>query len=241
MEGHAYVVLGATGGIGSALARRVVARGGRVVLAARDEERLTALSGELDAPWVSLDAAEPDEVKGAVQRCAEAHGRFDGIVNSVGSILLRPAHMTKVEDFDATVRQNLRTAFATVHAGAGALRKGGGSIVLVSTAAARTGLSNHEAIAAARRGLTLSAAATYAPSGVRVNCVAPGLVDTELAAPIVGSERALEASRAMHALQRIGQPDEVASAIEWLLDPAQSWVTGQVLGVDGGLGTVRPR
>ena len=244
MEGHAYVVLGATGGIGSALARRVVARGGRVVLAARDEERLAALSGELDAPWVSLDAAEPDEVKGVVQRCVDAHGRFDGIVNSVGSILLRPAHMTKVEDFDATVRQNLRTAFAAVHAGAGALRKGGGSIVLVSTAAARTGLSNHEAIAAAKagvQGLTLSAAATYAPSGVRVNCVAPGLVDTELAAPIVGSERALEASRAMHALQRIGQPDEVASAIEWLLDPAQSWVTGQVLGVDGGLGTVRPR
>ena len=214
------------------------------MLAARDEERLAALSGELDAPWVSLDAAEPDEVKGAVQRCIDAHGRFDGIVNSVGSILLRPAHMTKVEDFDATVRQNLRTAFAAVHAGAGALRKGGGSIVLVSTAAARTGLSNHEAIAAAKagvQGLTLSAAATYAPSGVRVNCVAPGLVDTELAAPIVGSERALEASRAMHALQRIGQPDEVASAIEWLLDPAQSWVTGQVLGVDGGLGTVRPR
>jgi len=244
MEGHAYVVLGATGGIGSALARRVAARGGRLVLAARDEERLAALSGELDAPWVSLDAAEPDEVKSAVQRCVEAHGRFDGIVNAVGSILLRPAHMTKVEDFDATVRQNLRTAFAAVHAGAGALRKGGGSIVLVSTAAARTGLSNHEAIAAAKagvQGLTLSAAATYAPSGVRVNCVAPGLVDTELAAPIVGSERALEASRAMHALQRIGQPDEVASAIEWLLDPAQSWVTGQVLGVDGGLGTVRPR
>ena len=238
------MVLGATGGIGSALARRVAARGGRLVLAARDEERLAALSGELDAPWVSLDAAEPDEVKSAVQRCVEAHGRFDGIVNAVGSILLRPAHMTKVEDFDATVRRFCRTAFAAVHAGAGALRKGGGSIVLVSTAAARTGLSNHEAIAAAKagvQGLTLSAAATYAPSGVRVNCVAPGLVDTELAAPIVGSERALEASRAMHALQRIGQPDEVASAIEWLLDPAQSWVTGQVLGVDGGLGTVRPR
>ena len=91
-----------------------------------------------------------------VQRCVDAHGRFDGIVNSVGSILLRPAHMTKVEDFDATVRQNLRTAFAAVHAGAGALRKGGGSIVLVSTAAARTGLSNHEAIAAAKAGCRVS-------------------------------------------------------------------------------------
>lgn len=244
MEGHAYVVLGATGGIGAALSRRIHTRGGRLVLAARDEGKLSELGGELDAPTVSLDAAEPAEVASAVARCTEAHGRFDGIVNSVGSILLRPAHMTKPEDFDAVVRQNLRTAFATVHAGAGALRKTGGSIVLVSTAAARTGLQNHEAIAAAKagvQGLALSAAASYAPAGIRVNCVAPGLVDTPLAAPIVGSERALEASRAMHALGRIGQPDEVASAIEWLLDPGQSWVTGQILGVDGGLGTVRPR
>lgn len=244
MEDHAYVILGATGGIGSALCRRIAGRGGRLLLAARDEGRLGALGAELDAPWQALDAAEPDQVAAAVRRCQEAHGRFDGVVNSVGSILLRPAHSTKIEDFDQVVRQNLRTAFATVQAGAAALRKGGGSIVLVSTAAARTGLPNHEAIAAAKagvQGLTLSAAASYAPSGVRVNCVAPGLVDTPLASAITGSERALETSRAMHALGRIGAPDEVARAIEWLLDPAQGWVTGQVLGVDGGLGTVRTR
>ena len=244
MEGHAYVVLGATGGIGAALVQRLTGRGAKILLGARDEARLEELGGRVGAPYLSLDAAEPAEVKEAIAHCIEAHGRFDGIVNSVGSILLRPAHMTKVEDFDLTVRQNLRTAFATVHAGAAALRKNGGSIVLVSTAAARTGLPNHEAIAAAKagvQGLTLSAAASYAPQNVRVNCVAPGLVDTPLAAPIVGSEKALETSKAMHALGRIGQPDEVASAIEWLIDPAQSWVTGQILGVDGGLGTIRPR
>lgn len=244
MKDHAYVILGATGGIGSQLCRRISGRGGRLVLAARDADRLEALGAELGAPHLTLDAAEPDEVKAAVARCQEEHGRFDGIVNCVGSILLRPAHMTKVEDFDATVRTNLRSAFATVHAGAGALRRTGGSIVLVSTAAARTGLSNHEAIAAAKagvQGLALSAAATYAPHGVRVNVVAPGLVDTPLAGPITGSEKALETSRAMHALGRIGEPDEVASAIEWLLDPGQGWVTGQVLGVDGGLSTARAR
>ena len=149
--------------------------------------------------------------------------------------------MTKVEDFDATVRQNLRTAFAAVHAGAGALRKGGGSIVLVSTAAAHRALQprGHRG---ARRGCRAHplGRGDLRPVGVRVNCVAPGLVDTELAAPIVGSEQASR-PRGRYALQRIGQPDEVASAIEWLLDPAQSGVTGQVLGVDGGLGTVRPR
>ena len=149
---HAYVILGATGGIGSSLCRRIKGRGGRLLLAARDEAKLAALSSELDAPYMALDAAEPADVKVAIERCKEAHGRFDGIVNSVGSILLRPAHMTKVEDFDATVRTNLRSAFATVHAGAAALRRSGGSIVLVSTAAARTGLPNHEAIAAAKAG-----------------------------------------------------------------------------------------
>jgi NAD(P)-dependent dehydrogenase (short-subunit alcohol dehydrogenase family) len=115
---------------------------------------------------------------------------------------------------------------------------------LVSSAAARLGLANHEAIAAAKAGvigLTLSAAATYAPKRIRVNAVAPGLVRTPLTARITGSESALEASTSLHALGRIGEPDEVAGAIAWLLDPAQSWITGQVLGIDGGLATVCSR
>ena len=111
-------------------------------------------------------------------------------------------------------------------------------------AAARLGLANHEAIAAAKAGiigLTLSAAATYAARGLRVNAVAPGLVRTPMTTRITSSEPALKSSMAMHALGRIGEPEEVASAIAWLLDAEQSWVSGLVLGVDGGLATLRTR
>ena len=124
------------------------------------------------------------------------------------------------------------------------MRKTGGSLVFVSSAAARVGLANHEAIASAKSGLIglmLSAAATYGSHGIRVNCVAPGLVDTPLTTRITSNERSLEASQSLHVLGRIGRPDDVASAIHWLLDPNQSWVTGQVIGVDGGLGTVHTR
>jgi NAD(P)-dependent dehydrogenase (short-subunit alcohol dehydrogenase family) len=116
--------------------------------------------------------------------------------------------------------------------------------VLVSSAAAQTGLANHEAIAAAKGGvigLTRSAAASYARQGVRVNAVAPGLVRTKLTERLTSSPQAEQASLALHALGRLGEPDDVASAIGWLLDPVQSWVTGQVIGIDGGLGSVRAR
>lgn len=114
--------------------------------------------------------------------------------------------------------------------------------MLCSSAAARIGLANHEAIAAAKAGvigLTLAAAATYAPRNIRVNCVAPGLVDTTLTAKIMGNEAALKASIGMHALGRVGKPEHIASAIAWLLGPGNDWVTGQVWGVDGGLANVR--
>jgi NAD(P)-dependent dehydrogenase (short-subunit alcohol dehydrogenase family) len=186
-------------------------------------------------------------VAGEVERCAkqivEKHGRLDGIANCVGSVLLKPAHLTSDDDWNTTLQLNLGTAFATVRA-AGKLIRGPGSVVLFSTAAASIGLSNHEAIAAAKGGvvgLMRSAAATYAARGLRFNAVAPGLVETPATARITGSEAGRKASLSMHPLGRLGRPEDVASVAAWLLGSESDWVTGQVFGIDGGLSALKTR
>lgn len=245
LDGASIVVLGAAGGIGRATVARLAAAGAKLTLAGRTESSLQALAAETAGARVhALDARRTEEVAACVQGAQEAFGRVDGVANLVGSILLKPAHLTSDEDWDEVIATNLRSAFAAVKAGAAAMRRsGGGSIVLMSSCAARIGLANHEAIAAAKggvQGLALAAATSYGPQGVRVNAVAPGLVETPLTERLTGNANAREASAKMHALGRIGQPDDVASMVAWLLDPAQSWMTGQILGVDGGLGTLRP-
>ena len=239
-----YLVFGATGGIGESLCRRLASRGARLMITGRNGAKLQMLADELHARAYPLDATRFEEVDACVEKVLQLHGRLDGVANCIGSLLLKPAHSTSEAEWLATVATNLTTAFAVLRAAAKAMLNTGGSIVLVSSAAARIGLANHEAIAAAKAGvvgLTLSAAATYGPRGIRVNCVAPGLVRTPMTARLTANEASLKASTAMHALGRIGEPQDVAAAIEWLLSPEQSWITGQVLGIDGGLGSVRSR
>ncbi len=238
------LVIGATGGVGSAVTRAIVAGGGHVFLAARDTERLATLGGELAMPYAAVEATDPDAIDACADAAAAALGGLDGIVNCAGSLLLKPAHLTTTADWQATLAANLTSGFGCVRAAGRLLKAAGGSVVLVSSAAARVGLANHEAIAAAKAGiigLVLSAAATYAKQRIRFNAVAPGLVRTPLTKGLVASELAEKASIGMHPLGRLGEPEEVARAILFLLDPAQGWITGQVLGVDGGLADLRGR
>ncbi len=233
-------LIGGAGGIGSALARRLVRDGHRVVLAGRTEPSLALITAELQCSYQVVDARDFD----ALDRSIQSSGPVDAIVNCAGSLLLKPAHLTTEKEYRETIDLSLTTAFAAVRAGAKAMMNTGGSIVLCATAAARAGFANHEAIAAAKGGvigLTLSAAASYASRNIRVNCVAPGLVETPLTERITLNEAARKASMSMHALGRLGTPDDIASAIAWLVNPESSWITGQVIGVDGGLGTIRPR
>lgn len=241
-----YVLIGATGGIGSVVARRLADEGARLVLAARTEADLHDLASAIGGdPLVHpLDATNYEEVQGLIDAATDAYDRLDGVAHMVGSILLKPAHLTSVDEYREQMALNIDSSFFTVKAAARAMMKSGGSIVLSSSAVGRIGLNNHEAIASAKAGiigLARSAAATYAKRGVRVNAVAPGLVDTPLSARILSSKAGRKQSEAMHAVGRVGQPEDVADAITWLIRPSADWVTGQVIGVDGGLGTVRSR
>jgi 3-oxoacyl-[acyl-carrier protein] reductase len=243
-SGQRVLIVGAGGGIGSALARQIVAAGGSVFLAGRDVRKLEMLSGELAMPSAAVEAADPDAIDTCADGAAAALGGLTGIANCVGSLLLKPAHLTSTAEWQATIATNLTSGFGCVRAAGRLMKADGGAVVLVSSAAARIGLANHEAIAAAKaglEGLARSAAATHARQRIRFNVVAPGLVRTPLTQGLVANELAEKASLAMHPLGRLGEPGDVARAIAWLLDPAQSWITGQVLGVDGGLADVKAR
>lgn len=247
MSSPSIVIAGVTGGIGSELARRLYAAGWRVAGTARGRERLDALAAELPGfEGVSTDATDPTATESAwAELVARLGGVPEAYVHCVGSILLKPAHLTTLEEWRRIMVQNLDSAFYGLKAAAGAMQaRGGGAIVLVSSVAAGTGLPSHEAIAAAKagvEGLARAAAASYASRNVRVNVVAPGLVDTPMAAALLRDPTARAMSEKMHPLGRVGSAAKVAATIAHLVSPEADWVTGQVWGVDGGLGAVRPR
>jgi NAD(P)-dependent dehydrogenase (short-subunit alcohol dehydrogenase family) len=241
------LIIGAAGGIGRALSAQLARDGWRLVLAGRTQASLDHAAEEVrgHAPTVATAAFDARDFE-AVDAAFQANPGITAAVNLAGSILLKPAHSTSFDDFDITIGLNLRSAFSLVRAAGKHMRNnaGGGSVVLMSSCAASYGLPNHEAISAAKagvEGLVRSAAATYAPNGLRFNAVAPGLVATPMAKRITDNEASLKASMAMHPLGRIGQADELARAIAFLLDPKNSWITGQVIGVDGGLSRVKGR
>jgi NAD(P)-dependent dehydrogenase (short-subunit alcohol dehydrogenase family) len=189
-----------------------------------------------------VDATQPESIQRALDQILETHGRIDHVVLAVGSILLKSAHRTSIDEWHATLNQNLNSAFYITRAVTEKMQRqpDGGSILLFSTAAAQIGFANHEAISAAKagvEGLAKAAAASYASRKIRVNVIAPGLVDTPLARAITSNPTALEASRQMHPLGRIGTPDDIAQVAETVL--LSPWMTGQVVVVDGGLAGIK--
>lgn len=247
MAGQTVLITGGAGGIGSATARLLVSRGDRCILFGRREAPLQSLADELgrdSALAIAGDATNPDDLHRAIQQGLERFQRIDGLAHLVGSLRLKSLHLTTPEEFVETITTNLTSAFLAARAVLEPMRaQHSGSIVLASTVAVRQGLNNHEIIAAAKGGidgLVRSAAITYARVGIRFNAVAPALTETPLAAPILRSPASRQFSESMHPLGRLGTPEDIARPIAYLLSPEASWITGQIWGVDGGLGAGVP-
>lgn len=243
-----FVIFGAnTGNIGGALAEKLLQNiPSTVYLVGRSEDKLAALQSHLNGgDRVHTHALDAVTDPKAVDALFQKHvARVDGVASCIGSVVLKPAHSTSDAEWHNTMAVNATSAFHVLRAAAKKMmrQEGGGSIALCASAVAMHGVQNHEAIAAAKgavAAMTKSAASTYAPKNIRVNCVAPGLIETPMTSKITSNEAARKASEAMHALKRIGKPEDVARALEFFLHPDNDFVTGQVLGVCGGLSSVR--
>lgn len=231
MSSHILLV-GGNSGIGLATADLLLAAGHRVTAACRHDGPLS----ERGVPVIPFDAEAP------TLDAASLPESLDGLVYLPGTITLKPLHRLTREDFLRDFQINCLGAVAAIQAARPALlRSGKASIVLFSTVAVAQGMAFHASVAAAKgavEGLARSLAAELAPT-VRVNVIAPSLTDTPLAAGLLNGEARREAAAKRHPLQRVGEAEEVAELVRFLLSDASRSVSGQILRPDGGLSSLR--
>lgn len=233
MQGNNYVVVGGSSGIGLALVKIISEAGGKVLVFSRTDNGLSNLSNVQHVPIDILT----DEIEDSVLP-AEIHG----VAYCPGSIVLKPFRSLKPAQFQADFNINVMGAVKVLKACFKGLKKSGnGSALLFSTVAVQQGMPFHASIAAAKgaiEGLTRSLAAEWAPK-IRVNCIAPSLTDTPLAGRLLATPEKKAASGERHPLKRVGDAREIAEMGAFLLSNKAGWMTGQIIGQDGGMSSVR--
>jgi NAD(P)-dependent dehydrogenase (short-subunit alcohol dehydrogenase family) len=236
------IIYGGSGGIGSVTARLLHTRGIQLHLVGRNEQKLAAVATELEASYTTGDVTDGGLFAHVTEEAGDA---IDGLVYAVGTINLRSLQRLSDADFITDFRVNAMGAALAVQAALPALRKSPlqASVVLFSSVASLQGFRSHASIGMAKgavNGLTLSLAAELAPK-IRVNAIAPSLTRTPLAEGILSSDKMTSAIAALHALPRIGTPEDIAALTAFLLSQEAAWITGQILSVDGGRSTLRPK
>ena len=233
-----YLIFGATGSIGSSLAQQLKDSNQEAHLISRNEDELKALSEKLGFSFTVVDVLEAgfiDQVKSDV-----SDDIIKGLAYCIGSIDLKPIKRVTESDMNQCMKLNLYSAIEAIQSFQDNLKKNNGSIVLFSSVAAQKGFTNHTIIASAKaaiEGLTVTLAAELAPS-IRVNCIAPSLTDSKISQSMLKSEVVSEALAKAHPLKRLGEGNDSASLAKFLLSEESSWMTGQIIGVDGGRSTL---
>ena len=242
LQGKAAIVTGAGKGIGRACALALAQAGADVALAARTQSDLDALAREIEALGrralpLACDVGDEAALRQLVARTREAFGRIDVLVNNAGGGGPNDARKSKPADFGHMLQWNVVPAYTLIQLCAPIMREGGyGAVVNISSVAARyaqRGFSAYGASKAALNQMTRNLAQDFAPH-LRINAIEPGTIETEALAPYLTPERR-ERMVATTPLQRLGQPEDIANAVVFLASPAASWITGKVLGVDGGV------
>ena len=242
LQGKAAIVTGAGKGIGRACALALARAGADVALAARTQSDLDALAREIEALGrralpLACDVGNEDALRRLVARTHESFGCIDVLSNNAGGGGPNDARKASGADFGHMLQWNVVPAYTLIQLCAPIMRDGGyGAVVNISSVAARyaqRGFSAYGASKAALNQMTRNLAQDFAPH-LRINAVEPGTIETEALAPYLTPERR-ERMVSTTPLQRLGQPEDIANAVVFLASPAASWITGKVLGVDGGV------
>ena len=227
-----YLIFGATGSVGSSLADQLKSSGHDIHLVARNESEVKAIAEKLDCSYTVTDVLED----GFIEKVKSDINEIKGIAYCVGSIDLKPLRMVTEADMNKCMKLNLYSAIEAIKGFQEILKKNKGSVVLFSTVAAQRGFTNHTIIASAKaavEGLTVTLAAEFAPN-IRVNCVAPSLSKSKIAEPMLKNAAVAEGIAKAHPLKRLGEGKDSAALAKFLITEDSSWVTGQVIAVDGG-------
>ena len=227
-----YLIFGATGSVGSSLAEQLKNSGNEIHLVARNESEVKAIAEKLDCSYTVADVLED----GFIEKVKLDIDDIKGIAYCVGSIDLKPLRMVTEADMNKCMKLNLYSAIEAVKGYQESLKKNKGSVVLFSTVAAQRGFTNHTIIASAKaavEGLTVTLAAEFAPN-IRVNCIAPSLSKSKIAEPMLKNPTIAEGIAKAHPLKRLGEGKDSAALAKFLITEESSWITGQIIAVDGG-------
>jgi NAD(P)-dependent dehydrogenase (short-subunit alcohol dehydrogenase family) len=227
-----YLIFGATGSVGSSLAEQLKNSGNDIHLVARNESEVKAIAEKLGCSYTLADVLED----GFIEKVKSDINDIKGVAYCVGSIDLKPLRMVTEADMNKCMKLNLYSAIEVIKGFQESLKKNKGSVVLFSTVAAQRGFTNHTIIASAKaaiEGLTVTLAAEFAPN-IRVNCIAPSLSKSKIAEPMLKNPTIAEGIAKAHPLKRLGEGKDSAALAKFLITEESSWITGQIIAVDGG-------